>query len=190
MARWKLLQKHYLNVPGTTWEYKERTYSGRMFKKNIPCPLLLDPDDATDCNYNAGETPRSDADIRRGDPGEIIVAYSEGAKPKDIIFIGDPTPDMVPLDEEAKEISASLLSKWGAPAETMDGDYTGAVLQSLTETLNSFNASQHPSGFMPDEATVKRIDGLEAQLKMLMEMNVKLIEQNTILANHPIIRRV
>src|SRR6266705_1767114 len=105
MARWRLRTGHYLNVPGTEWEYKEtdRT-TGKTGRKVFAVPMLLDPNDPADHNY----------------PGEIIVASAEDrAFPRDIIFLGDPTPDMEPIDDEAEAISEALASKWVHPIESL-----------------------------------------------------------------------
>ena len=92
MARWRLTQKHYLNVPGTEFEYRETTHYGKQIKKNFPVPMFLDPENPGDCNYN------QDGESRSGNsntPGEIIVAWADGTeRPRDIIFTGSPTLDM------------------------------------------------------------------------------------------------
>src|ERR1017187_580847 len=75
MARWRLAAPHYLNVEGTSWEYKEvdRT-SGRQKRTIFPVPLHLDPDNPGDWNI-----------VRGKDDGEIIVADRETPEnPKDI----------------------------------------------------------------------------------------------------------
>src|SRR6267154_4280814 len=138
-ARWKLMQKHYIKVPGTTWEYRETGNTGRGIRKVLEVPMYLDPDDPSDHNY------KSD--------GLIIISLRESQDyPRDIVFVGDPTPDMIPLDTEATEISARFQAKWGAPAVEMGEEgFTGALLNSLTETLQAFNSSQKPSGFAVDD---------------------------------------
>lgn len=159
MARWKLMQKHYIKVPGTTWEYRETGNTGRQVRKVLEVPMYLDPDDPADQNYKAD--------------GLIIIAHSEDDRyPKDIIFIGDPTPDMIPLDTEAKEITARFQEAWGKPAVDIGEEgFTGALLNSLTETLQAFNASAKPSGFGVDEV----------KFNQLMEMNASLMEMNKML---------
>jgi hypothetical protein len=97
---------HYLNVPvlpdGTRveWEHKETSMAnGRSVRKLFQIPIVLNPGDSADCNY----------------PGEIIVAHDvEGARVprQDYIFIGPPTPDMEPLNEEAEAITERLREGW------------------------------------------------------------------------------
>lgn len=187
MARWLLLQKHYLNVPDTYWEYKEQPQGGRVRTMRIPVPLFLDPEDILECNYNADGSPRSQADIKAQEPGAIIVCWEGKGLPKDIVFFGDPTPDMRPLDPEAEEISATFAKRWGTPLEDMEDGYGMGLIRELSSTLSAFNAQQKPSTMMPDDG---RLSALEAQVKMLAEMNAKLIEQNTALAEARVERRV
>ena len=52
-------------------------------------------------------------EIRTNEDGEIIVCHAGKGDAKDIVFIGDPTPDMLPVDDEAKAISATLKRNGG-----------------------------------------------------------------------------
>lgn len=111
--RWSLRNAHYLKVielpDGTKveWEHKETSReSGRTVRKLFPVPMLLDTRDPSDCNY----------------PGEIIVTReTEGCHclAQDIVFLGDPTPEMEPLNSAAEEISRGLRAKWEHPIETL-----------------------------------------------------------------------
>lgn len=98
MARWRLTTAHYLKTaPGSEYELKEASVTGKTLTKRFPVPTYLDPRDAADCNY----------------PGEIIVANkTDRAFPKDIVFVGPPTPYMEPLDAEADKITAEWSKKW------------------------------------------------------------------------------
>ena len=174
MARWRLTQPHYLNTPGTEFEYKETSHYGKTVKKIFPVPQYLDPEAFSDCNYNANGEPRSGRDMNT--PGEIIVAHdTEAKKGRDIIFVGDPTLDMVPLDEEAEIISAALAPKWGR-AFIGDGEdeggYSNRLLTELTETLNSFNATKSPTSAAPDDGRIAKV---EDQLQKMFEMNMALL---------------
>lgn len=104
MARWKLNGKHYLSVPGTEWEHKEvDLQSGKQVRKIYTVPAFLDPENPGDCNY----------------PGEIIVCHDGKGQGRDIVFLGDPTTEMLPLDEEAQEISDYLAQAREHPIESM-----------------------------------------------------------------------
>lgn len=118
MARWKLATAHYLNmIDASEWEYSEtdRT-TGRPRKRVFKVPTLLDPQDPTLWNSRAGEE------------GEIIVCDHGTHESRDYEFVGDPTADMIPLDDEAKAISAKFEAKWNRPAEGLGADSYGESL--------------------------------------------------------------
>ncbi len=130
MARWRLAAPHYLNVPDTFWEYKEvdRT-TGKQKRVQFPVPALLDPSQPGDWNYR-----------HNADEGEIIVCQPGKGLPKDIEFEGEPTPDMVPMDDEAQVISASFAKKWKHPIESLPGTYADSLLNTLQEEVAEVRA--------------------------------------------------
>jgi len=131
--RWSLRNAHYLKVAelpdGTKceWEHKETSReSGRTVRKLFPVPILLDPRDPADCNY----------------PGEVIVThFVEGAHilVRDIIFVGEPTPEMEPLNEPAQAISDSLRGKWEHPIDTLPAN--GGMNQAEQAFMQSMMAN-------------------------------------------------
>ena len=124
MARWKLATAHYLNVDGNKWEYTEvsRT-TGKQVRHQLQVPTLLNPNDPADYTHKWGRGEEGE--------GEIIVSRGSSSDPKDIVFLGDPTPDMIPLDDEAREISASFEERWRYKPES--ADYPGNYSQSLVD---------------------------------------------------------
>jgi hypothetical protein len=61
--------------------------------------------------------------------GEIVVCWKDKGDPRDIVFFGDPTPDMEPLDDEAKEVSATFEEAWKrAPDDIQFDDYSQSLL--------------------------------------------------------------
>ena len=166
MARWRLAAPHYLNVEGTSWEYKEvdRT-TGRNKRTVFPVPLHLDPDNPADWNYVYGK-----------DSGEIIVADKQGDFPKDIVFVGEPTPDMVPLDDEAKAITASLAPKWKHPIETLSGTYADAMLRDMSEEMEAIRA-QGASAKV--EGMTELLTAMTAMMKQNQEMMAALLAGRT-----------
>ena len=155
MARWKLKTPHYLNVPGTKWEYTENSRtSGRPQRNVYNVPLYLHPEDPNDWNWRYDR-----------DSGDIIVCY-EGkgdSSGKDIVFIGPPTPDMEPLDDEAKAISKRDVRELlqGESVSDERGGYAGKVLEEL--------------GMKLAEAMT---NGSSASQDKLIETMAKVMEQN------------
>lgn len=109
MARWKLLEAHYLNSPESFWEQTETDReTGKQRRKRYLVPLHLDPKVPQDWNYRPGTSH-----FLQGGHGEeegaIIVCWEGKGQPRDIVFTGDPTQGMEPLDDEAKEISQKFI---------------------------------------------------------------------------------
>lgn len=131
MARWKLLNAHHLNIEGNTWEYKETDRStGRQIRREFLVPQHLSPFDPGDWNYKTGQ-----------DEGDVIVANKASDNyPRDYIFKGDPTPDMLPLDDEAKAISATFSGKWKYQAENMNTSYSQSLIDDFHKEMESIQA--------------------------------------------------
>ncbi len=128
MARWKLATAHYLNSPGTEWEYNEvnRT-TGRPERRKFAVPRYLDPRDPTDWNNRWGSSSNED--------GEIIVCMEGKGESRDYIFYGDPTPDMIPIDDEATAISASFAELWKYKPDDLPGDYSQSLIDKFQEDM-------------------------------------------------------
>ncbi len=147
--RWRLTNPHYLNVDelpdGTRveWEHKETNRAnGRTVRKLFSVPMLFNPADPNDCNY----------------PGEVIVARKiEGGRgePNDIIFHGDPTQEMEPLNEAAEVITASLRSKWEHPIDTLPiNGGMNAAEQAFMENMMKAFAQQIGTSMQPGTTAV------------------------------------
>lgn len=149
--RWRLMTPHYLNVPGTEWEHNEsdRT-TGKAVRKLYKVPAMLDPRNPNDCNRD----------------GDCIVAHAvDGASNvrTDIIFLGDPTPDMEPENDEAQAISDSLKAKWAHPIDTLPvnggmNNEEQAFMAKMMEAFGKGQAVAAPSG---------EVDELKARLAKL-----------------------
>lgn len=164
-ARWRLRGKHYLNIvprngdEAIQWEYKEtdRT-SGKSGRKLFPVPALLDPDER-----------------------EIIVSNAEDrAYPNDIIFVGEPTPDMEPINEEADKISESLEAKWAHPIESLPGTYSQSLLSGLEKQLADLMAKNPIQPMNPvsaNQVDPEKFAALEKQVQALIQQNAALQAQ-------------
>lgn len=174
MARWKLVTGHYLNTvqeDPVIWEYSETSRTtGRPVRKKFNVPRFLDPREPGDWTNKWGFKDDQD--------GEIIVCQPGHGDPTDITFLGDPTPDMVPLDDEAKAISASFAEHWRFKAE-------GAPITYSQSLVDEFQSEMAQAESKP--ATVQ-IEGL-ADLISVMAAQAK-ATQDLISSMHTPQRRI
>lgn len=179
MATWRLTGKHYLNVTipddpdnPIEWIYEETdTRSGRRIRKRYKVPLYMNPDEPSYYHVN----------------GELYVAKEGKVPPMKgaLLFDGDPTPDMDPMDDEAEAISASCKAKWTAPmGETafpgQGGNFGDKLLAQLSEQLAAVMANSP----LPKAAvggvgviTAEQFGELQRQLTELAESNAALQAQ-------------
>jgi hypothetical protein len=160
MARWKLMQPHYLTIlhlpDGTTGEWvKEETNrtTGRMARHTYKVPVLLDTNNPQDFN----------------DPDGIIVCFEGKGERNDITFFGNPTPDMEPLDDEAEEITAAAREKWDHPIDSLpaNGGMNDKEMAFMERMMKAFGGGQAPAPAVVPNAEV---EALKAQVAKLTEM--------------------
>lgn len=163
MAKWRLTAAHYLNVPGTEWEYKEtdRT-SGRQARRIFPVPMLLDPKDPNSCNRD----------------GDCIVVRGEAGRGEHE-FLGDPTPDMEPLDDEASAISAQFEGRWTHPIDSLpaNGDYSASLIFAFERQMKELIKSGSATPAQPVSAgavSAEEFKALQEQVAALMAQNAEL----------------
>lgn len=163
MARWKLATPHYLNVAGEEWEYIENDRkTGRPQRRKFPVPRMLDPADPTSWTSRWGTTDNED--------GEIIVCHEGKGASSDITFFGDPTPDMVPMDDEAKALSKTFADKWNCKPETMSAD---GFSQSL---VNKLQAQMDMVATPPAAPAYEGMGELLAAMTAMVKSNVQVAE--------------
>lgn len=150
MARWKLTAPHYLNVPGTEWEFVEvDTGTGKQVRHRHPVGLYLSPDDPGDQNRQ----------------GEVVVCHEGKGLAGDRIFIGPPTPEMEPLDDEARAITDKMRPLWNNFSGSYG--YGEGVLNDFQNQLTRAAMAQEPSNR-------KEIDDLKEQMAELQKQNAEL----------------
>lgn len=131
MARWKLSCSHYLNtVKPAKWRYSHADRAtGELIEQEFIVPRMLDVRDPK-CwtnRFSAG-TPVSRGGNNMDAEGEIIVCHQGKGEPSDIEFIGNPTPDMVPQDEEAQAISDSFQAHWAYKPDVPEVQFSQAIV--------------------------------------------------------------
>lgn len=163
MARWKLTQPHYLSVPNVEWEHRETdTTNGRQVRKVFIVPIVLDPVSPS----NSQQPPNYGSDY--------IVAWEGKGNPADIVFIGDPTPDMEPLDEEAKAVSDSLRDTWKHPIESLSNEGYGAdLIRTFEKQITDALRLGKPSN---ESVPGAEVEALKAQIAELTAQNVRIME--------------
>lgn len=160
MARWKLMTGHYLNCGTTEWEYMELDQStGEQVRKRFKVPRLLDPLDPKCWNYSWGPKDRV--------TGEIIVALEGKGQPKDYIIDCEPTPDMTPLDDEAKTISASLEKKWSYKPDSEGGSFADTMINQFHDKMADLQTKPVEIPGLSD--LVKALTASVAQNQQLIE---------------------
>src|SRR5262245_3142990 len=175
MARWRLLEPHYLNVPGTEWEYKESDReTGRQARRIYPVPLYLDPKYHQDINDRENEW--------------VVVSHAyDKAHHRDYVFVGSPTPNMEPIDEEAERISQGHIDRgdWVHPIESLNMTYSQSVLsefeqriaQLVVDKANQSKPFDPPPNVSTAGVSQKQFDELQGMVKQLMEQNASLQAQ-------------
>lgn len=138
MARFQLLDKHYIYIVGVEWEYKEEAQGSvkgrnRVTRRSFPVPLYLDPKDESDCNYS--------------NPFRIIVSTKEDRLYPDDYLLAEgfiPTHDMQPLDTEADEmIDVFRRSHTGEhPIESLSTTYGEQLLDKLSRQIESLGGRE------------------------------------------------
>lgn len=164
MARWRLDIAHYLFLdPPTEWEYKETSReTGRQNRMVAKVPRLLDPKDPTDCNQY----------------GEIVVCDGHNPQRGDLIFLGDPTPDMHPLDDEAEAITQKFIDAgtWRKPEEGSEPYGEGLIKQFLAQIDRLGGIKPTPS-VSASQVSPDAFASMQKQVAQLMEQNAQLMKQ-------------
>lgn len=165
MARFKLTASHYITTnPPTEWEYKENDRTtGRPIVKKFVVPTLLDPNDPT-------------CFTERDDFGEGIVVVAtkhSDAHPRDIILAKpEPTLDMVPLDDEAKQMMVEFVKNRPHPIESLPSN--GSFADGLLVQLQSEMAKVQSHAQAP--AQVEGLSEMMAAMTTIMKQNSELLQ--------------
>lgn len=157
MARWKLMTSHHLNVPGNEWEYTENV-NGDMKRYRFAVPKLLDIRDPKCWTNKFGN--------KDNEEGEIVVCYAGKGDPRDVVFEGEPTPDMQPVDEEAAVISASFAKKWEMKPDFNPGEFSQSIIDKFQVDLDQARSKS---------AEIKGMDELIGAMTNLMKQNAEIM---------------
>jgi|SRR5215469_302940 len=168
MARWRLLEPHYLITdPPTKWEYIETDRdTGRQTRKQYDIPRYLHHESVADFNDR--------------EEGGVVVSDGVGAKRHDIIFRGEPTPGMLPLDDDAFQKTEKFKEKWSIPNREFDPNNPGGYASMLSD---HFVQQQDRVNMQMTQLEEKRVAGMDqfmATMTAMMQQNQKILEMLTI----------
>lgn len=133
MARWRLIEPHYIygqypDSSETEWEYREvDRLSGREMRKRYKVPAWFDRD--------------------------TIVCHAGKGQKGDCVFEGDPTSNMEPLDDEARAIHASVQHTFGNhPIDSLRGVGLEDRIAEESVTPEAVQAAKAAGGAKPRRA--------------------------------------
>lgn len=160
MARWRVLTPHYILAEQfgepTEWVREETNRdTGRAFRKTYKVPLYIDPNEAF---------------YARVPSGMCVVALPGSERPGDIVFHGEPTPDMEPLDDEAAAISERQRHLWKSPIDNLPINIGEDFNALLTQTLEkSLSEAMRNATAPPQQAQAVAPSSEVAELRKLVE---------------------
>lgn len=164
MARWRLTEAHYLKVPGTKWEYTEidRT-TGAPKRQQFDVPLYIDPRDADDLKRHGQADPYEGMNA---DPIVVVIdAETSRKNSRDMLFVGSPTPGMLPMDDEAKALTDKFAKGVWVPTANIDPisqneSYANKLISGL---LDEMTAQREAA---PAKGMTELIETMNAMMKV------------------------
>lgn len=180
--RWKLTEAHYLKVKGTFWEHQQvDRKTGKPARKQYPVPLHLDPLSLDDM-VNHGQM---DPNMPSNNPEDwmIVVAHGESTFTKDVIFEGEPTPGMLPLNDEARAISEKFSQGQWQPTRGIDEDsqrdsFSNKIINGLLDQVHTLKESvQTGATVIPGMAEF--METMQAMMKQQTEIIGMLAQAQT-----------
>lgn len=177
MARWKLTEAAYLLLEEETrWEYVEvERVTGRPKRTQFVVPRYLQPLDPADWT-----TTRI-----KNEDGDIILSNGTNPGPGDLIFKGKPIPGMLPLDDEAKQISGQFDWKptQGLDAESQAESHTNKLLNGLIEQMAQAQAGAK------EAAQITGMNEFMAGMMKMMEQNQQILAKLADRSTAPVAHR-
>ncbi len=180
MARWKLTEAHYLKVPGTAWEYNSiDRRTGRPKREVFQVPLQLDPKSIDDLTKHGQPDPAYPS--RDIEDFIIIVTDTAGVNQRDVLFEGKPTPGMLPLDDDAKAITAECAKGIWKPTPGTDDDsqrvsYANTVIDDLMGQMNTLKDEVRQAPAI--EGVSELLSTMSAMMKQNQEILSLLVKQS------------
>lgn len=176
MAKWRLVHDHYLNVSADQYgekidyEYAETdAQTNRIRRRSWAVPMFI-PRDSIVTNKQ-----------------EDFDAYNGDVNHRPIVFLGDPTPDMMPVDEEATKISATFQAKWKHAIESLSGtmgggDFSASLIAGLEKMMDQAAVRNGQASAVVPNVSTAGVDPaafaqMQKQMQELMDLNMKLLAE-------------
>ena len=172
MARWKLMASAYLNTSNPVeWEYNETDRaSGRPRRTRLQVPRYLDVKDPGDWTQRWGQA--DSANVIGNEDGCIVVCTPGTGQGRDIEFIGDPTPDMVPLDAEAEAITARFEEHWRYKPD-------GGPISYSQSMVDEFKMEMVEKEVKPQQVEIAGLGDLVGAIAAMAKQNAELLASIT-----------
>jgi hypothetical protein len=125
--------------------------------------MFLDPKDPTVCNRD----------------GDCIVVHGKAKNfAGEYEFLGDPTPEMEPLDEEAEAISKRLEPTWIHAINDLPTtmDFSASLIASFEKQMSALAKNQYaaPVSIAAGQVSAEDFAKLQEQVAQLMARNAEL----------------
>lgn len=177
--RWKLTEAHYLKVAGTFWEHNQvDRKTGKPIRKQYPVPLFLDPMSLDDMITHG----QMDPNLPSNQPEDwmLVVAQGESSFTKDVIFEGEPTPGMLPLNDEARAISEKYSKGRWQPTQGIDEDsqresFSNKIINGLLDQVHTLKESV----VAPTAGMAEFMETMTAMMKQQHEI-IAMLAQNQV----------
>lgn len=171
MARWKLTEPHYMLLEEETrWEYIEiERVTGRPKRTQFVVPRYLHPLDPSDWTITR----------MKNEDGDIVVCNGTNPGPGDLIYHGEPTPGMLPLDDEAKEISNrySWTPTQGLDDVSQGESFSQKLLGGLIDKISEAQAGLQQQPQPQVEGIGDVLKAMTAMMQQNQEILQKLVER-------------
>jgi len=173
MARWRLTEPHYIYTdPDTVWERIETdTETGRQIRKQYVVPAYFHHEIEADWTDKVEKA--------------VFVCDGNNCQKRDIVFKGDPTPGMMPVDDEAKAITDKFKHKWNIP-DTIKwgpGQYSSALADHFAEQQDRINMKMSAMTEQNTQAINQFMQQMGLQQSQMMKILEILADKSTPLSS-------
>jgi hypothetical protein len=156
------------------WEYKQvNRKTGREDRKRMEVPRFLDINDPADWTVKPEGVSTAHGGNMDDVAGIIIVCHEGKGDPADVEFIGEPTPEMIPIDDEARAITATFEEKWRYKPEGMEISHS----QSMIDRFETDMAELKDRASIPQQMVIPGLEDLVKAMTILTTNQAVMMEK-------------